>query len=189
MRQFLALELSAPLRQEVGRVQAVLRERCAGWRWVRPGNIHLTIRFLGEVGAERDAASRESWRRASAAVSPFLLRLGGVGRFPPCGRPRVLWVGLDPVDSPAALTGLARRVESAARDLGFAPESRTFRPHLTLARAARGERPDPPPEIDVLALDPMPVEALVLFQSELLPGGARYTAVDAFALEGSRERT
>jgi len=188
VRLFLAVDLPPALRAALGDLQGRLRARCAGWRWVRPEGIHLTLRFLGEVGPEHDAECREAWREAVRPFPPFRFGLGALGRFPPGGRPRVLWVGVRELPEAGRLAGLAANLERAARERGFAPEGRAFSPHLTLARAVRGQRAQAPAD-DAHGIDEqVDVRRVVLFRSELLPAGARYTALDAFALEGVGEQ-
>lgn len=180
MRLFLAVELSEAVRQSLAALQTELRKRCPGWRWVRAESLHLTLRFLGEVDEERDAACRRLWREAVGRFGPFELGLSELGRFPPAGRPRVLWIGAR-AEPERTLGELAAALEDAARSAGFPAETRPFRPHLTLARAERRPRvPDPAPAGDVPVQS---VEEIVLFRSRLGPGGARYTALDRFALQ------
>ncbi len=181
MRLFLAIDLPAELRGELGRLQDKLRRACPGWRWTRPEGIHLTLRFLGEVAPEDDAPRRAAWRAVAAGSGPISFRVGGVGVFPAPARPRVLWVGVD-AEPRERLAALADAFEEAARREGFAPETRPFRPHLTLARAARDERPAAPPDTDTGILGEVTAREVVLFRSELLPQGARYTKLDAFLL-------
>jgi len=189
VRLFLAIELPAEVRQRLAEVQERLQASCRGWRWVRPDGIHLTLRFLGEVAEERDRRLRDTWRGAAAAGGPFVLGLGGVGRFPPRGRPRVLWLGIDELEPGQRLEALARRLEAAARADGFSAEGRAFRPHLTLARARRNERPVGPEE-GACGGGPtrFAVTELTLFRSELLRSGARYTSLERFPLLMSRDR-
>lgn len=183
MRLFLALDLPQAMRAALAALRPELEPSSPGWRWVRPESIHATIKFLGEVSPEVDSRARAAWRRAAARSTGFRFRLGTLGCFPSSGRPRVAWVGL--VDEPAgALAELAGAVEAQARDLGFEAEKRPFRPHLTLARAARTGRAELGRAIvdhDVVAL----AGELVLFRSELRPQGARYTALEAFPLAAS----
>ncbi len=180
MRQFLAIELPHAVRSRLADLQSGLRTDLAGWRWTRSDAIHLTLRFLGEVDPELDRRARQSWRDCAARTRAFSFRLQGLGCFPGPRRPRVLWVGIE-ADAihQARLEGLAAGLEIAARDLGFEGSNRTFRPHLTLGRAARGIRPVPPgpSDFDGGRID---AAALVLFRSELHRAGARYTAMDTF---------
>lgn len=188
MRLFLAVELPAPLRERLAALQSRLRPDSAGWRWARPEGIHLTLRFLGEVEAQRDSACRSAWREAVRPLPPFRFALEGLGRFPPGGRPRVMWVGVKETGSGGVLQALAERLEQAARECGFPPERRRFSPHLTLARAARGGRPEWPGGAEERIGERVEVDRVFLFLSELRPSGARYTALDSFGLEGSPER-
>jgi 2'-5' RNA ligase len=189
MRQFLAAELPGEVRRRVAEVRAGLEERLRGWRWVRTDAVHLTLRFLGEVGQDTDRRARPAWSRVAAGGEPFRLRLAGLGRFPPRGGPRVLWAGLEETEPGAALASLAAGLEGAARELGWEPERRTFRPHLTLARRRRGARPDEPPAGAKLGEAEGWVRRIVLFQSHLEPGGARYTALESFPLGDADEPT
>lgn len=184
MRLFLALGLPAAIRESLAGAQRVLRSSCTGWRWVRPEGIHLTLRFLGEVSAADDAAQRPSWRRAASRSGPLRLRVAGTGVFPSVRRPRVLWVGVEEIDPGGRLEALAGALEAAARDAGFKAETRNFRPHLTLARAARGGRPTAPAPESVGWIGEAAIGDLVLFRSELRPQGARYTALERFPLGG-----
>lgn len=179
MRLFLALDLSEGAREELARFRSALEPHCSGWRWVRTPGIHLTVRFLGEVVPGRDRELRAGWRALAQGLPPFRFLLSGAGRFPPRGRPRVLWVGVR--DEPArVLERLADEAEQLARRCGFEPRQRPFKPHLTLARADRRgvatvRNPLPQPRES-----PTEARALVLFESKLGPGGARYTALEEF---------
>lgn len=183
MRQFLAIELPAEVRDAIAAAQSALRSRLSGWRWVVPENVHLTLRFLGEVGPDLDARARQQWTRVAASVRCFDLELDEIGQFPPRGRGRVLWIGARETTGPGSLDTLAGGLESAARELGFPPEHRPFRPHLTLARAARSGRPERPE----IGRPPRPgrvtVDRIALVRSELRPSGARYSVLDRFPLE------
>ena len=182
MRLFLAAGLPDELLGEVHDVRTSLAAKLAGWRWVRPPGVHLTLRFLGEVAPESDRGARESWRRVAADGRPFRVRLGRVGHFPARGRPRVLWIGVEETNPGGTLASLAAELEQAARGLGFAAESRPFCPHLTLARGRRGVRPEEPQDAAVLVGNEVRVRDVVLYRSDLLAGGARYTALESFPL-------
>ncbi len=182
MRLFLAIDLPREVRQALGDLQDRTRRSCPGWRWVRPEGIHLTLRFLGEVGPADEARQRETWRRAVAGHAAVRFQVGGLGVFPGGGRPRVLWVGVKDASAGGDLAALATSLEAAARELGFEPEERPFRAHLTLARAEREGRPiAPPPGGSPIAAD-VEADEVVLFRSELGPGGAKYTRIAAFPL-------
>ena len=146
-------------------------------------SIHLTLRFLGAVDAGIDVAARRGWAEAIRGHGPFDLKLESIGCFPERGRPRILWAGLEP---DPALTALVDSLERTARRLGFEPETREFRPHLTLARARRGEPSKLPKGSSTpLAAPPFAVSEVILFQSVLHPSGARYTALERYCLDAA----
>jgi 2'-5' RNA ligase len=184
MRLFLAVDISDAMRDALTALQERLKGRWQGWRWVKPDGIHLTIRFLGEVTDDNDLRSRHLWRAAAAEIPPFDVRFGELARFPKAGRARILWVGVEELGGGSSLQALADRVERAARTAGFEPERRSFKPHLTLARAARGKRALWSAGMDFDCGVEARIDRLVLYRSQLHPAGARYTALEHFRLEG-----
>lgn len=124
-RLFVAIDLPQAVKRQ-------LLEICYGLpgaRWVDEGQIHLTMRFIGEV----DGGVFQDIREGLAGVkgSPFVMRLAGLGVFPPRKPPRVLWAGIEPVDP---VVVLRNRVEAVLAGLGLPPEGRKFSPHVTMAR-------------------------------------------------------
>jgi len=176
VRAFVALELPGRVREAIGELQAQLRPRLGSIRLVRPEGAHLTLRFLGEASPQQVEALRAPLARAAARCPSCEVRVAGLGTFPERGSPRVLWLGLAPPDTVLALQAACERAAVAA---GFAPEERAFRPHLTLGRwRERDRHPDLPPA----DLGPARVDTLVLFRSDLQPGGAAYAALARFPL-------
>ena len=184
MRLFLAIELPGEVRKAVGALQPRLAARASGWRWARPDGIHLTLRFLGEVDDAADAGLRGTWRGIVASAPPFAVAVGGLGAFPPRGRPRILWVGVREEPDRGQLASLASDLETAARRAGFPPEPRAFRPHLTIARARSDGAVVLPDLHDEGCAGRIAVNEVVLFESHLEPQGARYVALDRFPLAG-----
>jgi 2'-5' RNA ligase len=110
-------------------------------KWVRPENIHLSLKFLGEVDEAREPELRQALQRAAGSRTeprPLTLQITRFGVFPDYHRPHVLWAGVTP---DPALELLQHAVEQAFAPLGFPTEARTFRPHVTLGRAARDAKP------------------------------------------------
>ena len=185
MRIFLAVDLNETLRTGIAAVQRVLsREGIAGVRWADPAGIHLTLRFCGEI-------SRETVQRLiqalapSAPHAPFPIRLGGLGTFPPKGSPRVLYLA---VMEPGSLGPLAAWAEQRVVSAGLSREARPFHPHLTLGRFRPGARPVSRGILDLPEageLGTLSVERIILFESHLGPGGARYEALQSIPLEGT----
>lgn len=184
MRLFLALDLPCDVRDAIGRARRELEPTLAGWRWTRAEGVHVTVRFLGEVDDVRLADLAPRWERAAlAATGPLPLEVAGLGCFPSRRRPRVLWVGVSEEPDRGRLRALAAALEREARGAGFPPETRGFRAHATLARAA-GVGACAPPERE-WTFGRAWIESLTLFRSDLGPGGARYTALATFPLGGA----
>jgi 2'-5' RNA ligase len=180
VRQFLALELSCDTRHEIARLAARLAAAGSGWRALPADALHLTLRFLGEVSEDRDRSARRAFRAAASEVSGFELRIGGLGAFPARGRPRILWLGV--AEPSGRLLELQAVLERAAQALGFAPESREFHPHLTLARSRTGGAARGPAGGEAAGTWLERVGRATLFQSVLSPAGARYTLLESFPL-------
>ena len=139
IRTFLAVNLSVPTIRAVTEAQGVLRQtvgKTLRVAWVAPANLHLTLKFLGQVETEAAEAVGDVLVRGLAALKPFEVKAVGAGAFPDEQRPRVLWVGLH--DENGALKGLQDDVEKWMEGLGFARETRPFSPHLTLGRVKEG---------------------------------------------------
>ena len=118
-----------------------LRERGLPVKWVRPGALHLTLKFLGDVDAAREPALRTALSEAAGGRTEergVTVHIEGFGVFPDFRRPRIVWAGVAP---DPALELLQHRVEQVFAPLGFPTEARPFQPHLTLGRAAREARP------------------------------------------------
>ncbi len=177
------LFIGVPLTEEARRaVEAHLRRTMPDGVPGRPvpaANWHLTLRFLGATRAEQLAAVV---RHVSAAElgDGFDVGFGGLGAFSRPRSARVLWIGL--TDGVDRLKALARIAEDAARAAGFAPEEKSFKPHLTLSRI------QPPRDLTraIAGVPPlelrMPVREVVVFRSHLGGGPARYEAVERFPL-------
>ncbi|HEV2423825.1 MAG TPA: RNA 2',3'-cyclic phosphodiesterase [Terriglobia bacterium] len=189
MRLFIAIDLPEPVRAALAREQARLRDACGksrDIRWTRPEGLHLTLKFLGEVAAGRLPEISHALR--PLRFDAFEVDVAGFGFFPSARRPRVFWVGLE---APPALEEVATRVEAAMGILGFAPENRSFQPHLTLARF---ENHHPQPELEAAlqktgagSFGRFTVSEFFLFASKLRPEGAQYSKLANFPGEGGSD--
>lgn len=137
MRLFVAVHVPEEWKEEALRVASELSAGGADVKWVPPRNMHLTIKFLGEVEEGLLAPIKDALSVAAEGAAPFDAGLAGVGLFPPKGAPRVVWLGVSPGES--GLTALARSVSGALEPLGFEPERRPFVPHLTIGRVRSPE--------------------------------------------------
>jgi 2'-5' RNA ligase len=183
MRVFVAIELDPGLKKAVGDFVQNIKRTGAAVKWIDPGGMHLTLKFLGEIDPGILPSIEEEIRKAASLSLKFPLVLEGTGSFPSERRPRVLWIGVR--DEPA-LTALQASLEKGLGPLGFPPEDRAFRPHLTVGRV-KGTAGLPgaverfEKSRDTL-FGEMAVEKLALFQSVLKPEGAVYRALAEFAL-------
>lgn len=186
MRAFVAIAIDEAVRQALGALIAEWRARHAEVKWVEPGNIHLTLKFLGAVPDERVPQVVETLRACVRGVKPFELRVQGAGAFPSPRRPRVLFVAAEAV--PPLAVEVANRLNEQMAALGVEREDRPFQSHLTLGRL-REPRPLPGVAEKIEALQGhrfgvMTVREITLFKSDLHPRGPKYTPVEVAALEG-----
>jgi 2'-5' RNA ligase len=175
-RAFIAVEMGglpdlAPFHLELKRLEP-------GLKAVDLGQLHVTLKFLGDTEESLVPKLDEIMRTASNGVAPFSIRLHGSGTFPPKGSARVVWVGLEGTE-PLAI--IASRLESSLQELGFEPEGRAFKPHLTLARVK-----DPRASGSAIALadkyatadfGSVDVDRILLKKSVLSPRGPSYNTV------------
>jgi len=179
-RTFIAIELPPPVRARIARHTNELRRQCPHARasWTREDNLHLTLKFLGNISGANIASVSGALENAVRGFSSFDFVVARCGAFPPHGQPKVLWIGVN--DASGDLQRLYENVESQCEQIRFPPEARAFRPHLTIARvrSAKGAR-----ELAQLhqAIDFEPatvdVQELLLMRSELSSHGSRYTAL------------
>ncbi len=187
IRSFFAIDLPGAFRDEIGRLQARLKQSGADVKWVRPESVHLTLKFLGDVAEETVPSLAEAVGREVEASSPLRLVMQGTGVFPNPARARVVWLGL--TGDLEALAALQHGVEKTAAGFGFEPEGRAFKPHLTLGRVRSGRnRSGLLDELDRLKPEPLEftAEEVILFKSDLRPTGAVYTPLQRLPL-GSKK--
>ncbi len=187
MRLFVAIELPEAVKAALVAAQDPLRRGGPPVKWVAPAAMHLTLLFLGETDPARLAAVGAAMRAALAGARPLRLRLGAAGAFPDARRPSTLWV--DVGGDLAALGQIHSALAAALAPLGFPREQRAFRAHLTLGRVRREATPAEQSRLGtaLVALPAPPqlswqADHIVLFQSDLLREGPRYTALEAVGL-------
>ncbi len=175
IRAFIAVELPGPVKDALGEIIRELAGRVprGAVRWVRPEQMHLTLRFLGDTAVDQLPAIQSVMDSVTSGHSPFIMHLNGTGCFPNARRPRVIWVGLAGDES--RLHALKTALDEQLASLGLPPEDKPFRAHLTLGRV-KDEREVLGVEwaADVPSLD-MPVTAIHLIESQLRPSGPIYT--------------
>jgi RNA 2',3'-cyclic 3'-phosphodiesterase len=186
VRLFIALDIPAEVRDQLSQYVDRVRPLAPDARWARIEQLHVTLKFIGEV-------TEATVAEIKAALVPvkseaFQVEFKETGFFPNPKSARVFWAG---VHAPEALPQLASAVESAVEKLGIAREKRAYHAHLTLARAPEGSASrhcfrllqerlsgEEPPQFGT-----MTAQEFFLYQSQIMRGGARYTKLQRFALE------
>jgi RNA 2',3'-cyclic 3'-phosphodiesterase len=180
MRLFVALEIPSAVRENLAALLKSLRAVSPQTRWVRPENLHVTLKFIGEVPEAKLGAIRN----ALAAVrsdQPVMLDFRGLGFFPNEKHPRVFWAG---IEASPNLKILAAEIERATEKIDISQEQRSFSPHLTLARF---EPPRLPEQLRAAIQEhatrhfgSLRTNQFHLIESKLKPSGAEYTTVESF---------
>jgi len=180
LRAFIAVELPLEIRQTVCNTTSKLRNEIGALvRWVPIENMHLTLKFLGDVSPPNVELLSQMLRAEMDLFNCFDLRLNGLGSFPNLKRPRVIYIG---IQAPAGLEALQRGIESASRRLGYGSEERGFSPHLTIGRVKQNVTATEQQTIrralegtKIDALGTARVNSVELFKSDLRPTGSVYT--------------
>ncbi len=178
-RLFIAIDLPDDIKTQL----IALKTDIPTARWVKPAQMHLTLRFIGEVEDVKAGVLQAALQDISGHA--FDLLLNGVGRFPPGTRkaPRVLWAGIDPQPE---LDALQAQIERVVRECGLPLDDKPFKPHFTLARL-KTHKPTPQADVFLTAnadfsAGPFAVQAFALIESELSPQGPRYTTRATYLL-------
>ena len=188
IRSFIAIELPNELKLGLTQLETQLKSDKQPWvKWVNPEGIHLTLKFLGNIAVDRTGEITRAMEEAVQGISPFRLEVKGLGVFPNLRRVQVAWVGISgEIDK---LTQLQKRIETNLTPLGFAPESRAFTPHLTLARLRDRASLDERQRFGQLIANTkfevaytIEVDAISLMRSQLTREGAIYSRISLVKL-------
>jgi RNA 2',3'-cyclic 3'-phosphodiesterase len=194
MRLFVALEIDDTVRQRIQRFMEGVSGFAPDVRWVRPQSLHVTLKFIGEKPVE--VAEEIEHSLSGIRCESFEITFRGYGFFPTTKTARVFWIG---IESGPQLSSLAKAVDQATLAQGIPKEDHPFTPHLTLARGggrsgapSRGKDDAPNKNFQRLqeklnalsapAFGTMAAREFFLYQSELSPGGSRYTKIASFGL-------
>ena len=181
LRAFIALEIPATIQAAIQQQTADLRRAANSSlvRWVPVGNLHLTLKFLGDISSSNLQFVTQMLTREAGQHPGFNLQVGGLGSFPNPRRARVIWIG---VHAPTGLETLQHGIESAAARLGYEADERPFSPHLTIGRVKQNISPADQQRIraaleaaHVGQLGQAEVTAVHLMKSDLQPTGSVYT--------------
>ncbi len=176
IRSFIAFELPEAVISLLGKVQQELKSLRLKVRWVRPENIHLTLKFLGNINPGDIENIGGAMSDAAGDCAPFTLTVGGIGFFPGIKRPRIIWVGLG--GEIQVLLNLQRNLEDRLATVGFPKEKRSFKAHLTIGRIRQAVNPSKIgqaiQEYSDSGNQKFTADRVILFKSDLKPSGAEY---------------
>lgn len=187
MRAFVAIELSNEIRGSLAQIESHLKYSGADVKWVEKDNIHLTLKFLGEITEEKNEKIKYILDEIAKQTKSFELSLKiskegpcpFLGAFPNLDHPRVLWVGLDKGAVESRL--IAEKIDDALLKIGFQKESRPFAAHLTIGRVRSPKNKEALKEkisnLQLKAYSLQLIDAITLFQSKLTPKGPIYIKI------------
>lgn len=185
LRAFIAINIPGEYLRPISVLLEELMSSNAAVRWVKPGSIHLTLKFLGNIKEEQVHEIANKVKTVVGKYTPFELRVEGCGAFPSVRNPRVIWLGVH--GALETLKSLQSELEKVLIPLGFPPEKRSFRAHLTVGRVkgARGKKKLVTllEEKTGFSLAPFMVRRVVFFKSDLKSTGAVYTPLEEIALK------
>ncbi len=185
MRTFIAIEIPQEIKDTLGRLQAKLKIAGADVKWVKTKNIHLTLKFLGEIDEQTQDRISLSLERLCRNRQPFSITLSSCGAFPNNHSPRVIWVGIKQGDN--EVKEIAQKIEELSSIIGIPKETREFSSHITIGRTRSGKnRRELAELLDKLAQKPLegqfPAQKITLFKSTLTPHGPIYEPLKEFPL-------
>lgn len=189
VRSFIAIELPEEVKAGLARLQAQLKSgKPPPVKWVDPSGIHLTLKFLGNISADKIGEITGAMEKAAQGISPFHLKVKDLGAFPNLRRVQVVWVGIN--GEVNKLSRLHQRLESNLAPLGFTPESRPFAPHLTLARLRDQASTEERQRFGQFIADTksevvytIKVDSIKLMRSQLTREGAIYSQISSIGLK------
>ncbi|MCX5715275.1 MAG: RNA 2',3'-cyclic phosphodiesterase [Candidatus Omnitrophica bacterium] len=181
MRTFIAIPLSNEIKQELSKIQSEFKQTNADVKWVEPENIHLTLKFLGEVTEEFLPKVKDALTKAISGFKSFEISISGIGAFPKLDYPRAIWVGIE--KGKDETKSIAEKLEDELEKLGFAREEREFSAHLTIGRVKSSKNKEALKKIllttagQQLTTDSQKVSSITLYQSKLSPHGPTYATL------------
>jgi len=186
LRLFLAIDIPNPAREKITEVQNFYKTLNLDAVWVKPSNMHLTLKFLGNTQPGLIPEIKDRMMGIANATPPFSVTLGNVGVFPNLSRPRVLWIGMEELEG--RLDSLKKKMEQEITPLGFPADNKKSVHHLTLGRikSSRGTRrlKKAVESSQPIEMEPFDVSAVQLIKSELTQSGSLYTVQEEFVFNG-----
>ncbi len=184
IRTFIGFELPEKIRSFISSIQEDLKSNRLDARWVRPKNIHLTLKFLGNINKDDTQKVGAAIFKSAADYAPISLAAKGIGAFPGINRPRVLWIGIrGQID---VLIQLQKSLDDQLEKIGFSKENRPFKGHLTLARVKgrinQAKLINAIKKYGEFEPESFIADNIILFKSDLKSTGAVYTKLISVSL-------
>lgn len=190
MRTFISIELPQSIKDFLSRIQGQLKSSQADVKWVAPKNIHLTLKFLGEIGEKKIDKINTIIEDAAKNINSFYIRISSLGAFPGINSPRVIWVGIDKGDN--EIKEIAKGLEEKIAKLGIPKEGRAFSSHITIGRVRSGLNRERLSQYLKTLGDKFGsgeekpeflADSITLFKSTLAPGGPIYETLKEAAFK------
>jgi 2'-5' RNA ligase len=185
IRAFIAVEIDQPNKQKILDLISDLKKSEADVKWVTQDQMHLTLKFLGNIDKIKIPEITDAMRSSAQDLTSFTITFSKIGAFPNLNHPRVIWIGID--KGAENLKTITEKIETGLEKLGFKREGREFKPHLTLGRVRTSKNM---PELTKLIKEAnfssegeIQISELILFQSTLTQKGAIYTKIGTAALK------
>jgi len=189
LRAFVAIEIPNEIKKEIaGQTAGLQRAIAQSVRWVAPENLHLTLKFLGDISSTNLGVLTQALETEASQQAPFQITVGSLGAFPNMHRPRVIWIGLE---APPGLGKLQHSIDAATNRLGYSSDDKPFSGHLTIGRVRQqsssaemaGLR-SALEKTKVGLMGTFSAKSVHLFRSDLQPDGPIYTCLFTAALGG-----
>ncbi|HAM38118.1 MAG TPA: RNA 2',3'-cyclic phosphodiesterase [Elusimicrobia bacterium] len=183
MRLFIAVSIGEENKNKIFDIQSVLKRSCVDVKWIEKDNLHLTLKFLGEVAEDNLDSVKESIRRAVAEFKRFQINLESIGVFPNEKSPRVLWMGINKGE--VELKNISQNLEGSLEELGFKKETREFSAHLTIGRFRSNSEKEKLFKIIEKFQNENIIESVnvvYLIKSTLSPKGPAYDVIEEYQL-------
>ncbi len=183
IRSFIAIEISSSVREKIAYLQDDLKKYEERISWTKPDNLHLTLKFLGDVEESQIQLVGESLTTATKGFRPFSFFVKELGAFPNLRRPRVLWLGIE--NPTGELSKIYSEIEQQLNELGFSKGKKRFNPHLTIGRVKSAVSDEFIEGFKSAGFEAqeIEIEQIILMRSELHPKGAIYTPLEKVRLE------
>jgi RNA 2',3'-cyclic 3'-phosphodiesterase len=185
IRTFICIDLPESIKERIEKLQGALRQIDAPVSWVKPANIHVTVKFLGDVRQAEIPLVAAACKRATGSCSPFQVTVGSTGCFPSPRNPSVLWIGISQMSD--ALMRLRNAIEEELAREGFTREAKKFKPHLTIARLRNPRTAKQVADAFMtcgFADESFPATEVIVMRSDLSPQGSLYTPQAVIPLKG-----